>query len=131
MNINRIVVHTSASPQGRGDDAETIHRWHLENGWSGIGYHYVITEDGEIQKGRPDYWTGAHVYGYNTGSLGICLIGMGGDATDKQLSSLFQLVAGLVHKHEDAEVCGHSDLDPEGKPYCPGFDVKEWWSNAT
>ena len=129
MTISSIVVHCSASPQGRGDDAATIHQWHRANGWSGIGYHFVILEDGEIQAGRPWYWTGAHVSGYNKGSLGICLIGMGGDATDAQMNALKQLVIGLTNKHNfKAEVFGHSDLDPINKPDCPGFPVKEWWS---
>ena len=131
MTIASIVIHCSASPQGRGDDAETIHRWHTSppNNWDGIGYHYVILEDGEVQKGRPDYWTGAHVSGHNTGSLGICLIGMGGDATDDQMNALKQLVIGLTNKHNGAEVFGHSDLDPINKPDCPGFNVKKWWSS--
>jgi N-acetylmuramoyl-L-alanine amidase len=130
MIINSIVVHCSASPQGRGDDASTIHRWHLENGWSGIGYHYVILEDGEVQKGRPDYWTGAHASGHNVGSIGICLIGMGGDATREQMLSLRNLAKGLTHKHKGSRLFGHSDLDPINKPDCPGFNVKKWWSNT-
>jgi N-acetylmuramoyl-L-alanine amidase len=131
MTISSIVVHCSASPHGRGDDAETIHKWHLANGWAGIGYHYVILEDGEVQAGRPDYWQGAHVRGHNKGSLGICLMGRGGDATDDQMNALRLLVMGLTHRYKGAEPCGHSDLDPLGKPDCPGFNVKEWWSRQT
>lgn len=124
--IKQIVVHCSASPMGRMDDASDIHLWHKERGWSGIGYHYVILESGEIQAGRPEFWQGAHVGGYNAESLGICLIGMGGDATEKQLAALRQLIGGLKHKYESATVCGHCDLDKK-KPDCPGFNVKKWW----
>ena len=130
MTISSIVVHCSASPQGRGDDASTIHNWHTANGWSGIGYHYVILEDGEIETGRPEYWAGAHVSGHNKGSLGVCLIGMGGDATESQMRSLRSLLIGLTHKYHGAKPCGHSDIDPVNKPDCPGFDVKEWWSST-
>lgn len=124
--IDTVVVHCSASPQGRGDDASTIHRWHLERGFDGVGYHYVILEDGSIEAGRPEYWQGAHAGKDNKGSLGICLIGQGGDATDKQMFALAQLIQGLDHKYDGVEVVGHGDLDPR-KSKCPGFDVISWW----
>ena len=123
--IQYITVHCSASPQNRGDTAETIHRWHRERGWDGIGYHYVILEDGSIEKGRPDYWRGAHVDKHNRDNLGICLIGYGTDATARQLSSLRQLVKGLLHQHAGAQLKGHRDFDHSRE--CPGFDVVEWY----
>lgn len=126
MNIEKIVVHCSASPQGRRDDAETIHRWHLERGWSGIGYNTIILESGEIEQGRPLYWAGAHVGGHNEHSVGICLIGLGGDATRDQLQSLRYYITTILEKFPNAEILGHSDLDSK-KPHCPGFDVKDWW----
>jgi len=48
---------------------------HLGFGWHGIGYHRVIDRDGRVENARPDYWQGAHVYGHNEISLGVCLIG--------------------------------------------------------
>ena len=71
----KVIIHCSATPNGRNDQAEDIHRWHKEKGWDGIGYHYVITVDGKLQAGRPEYWTGSHAYGHNTGSIGVCMIG--------------------------------------------------------
>ena len=127
-NIKYIVVHTSASPQGRGDNAEKIHTWHLARKWDGLGYHFVILEDGTIQNGRPEYWQGSHVRKHNHHSLGVCLIGMGGDATQEQLNSLHQLAGGLSFKY-GAVLVGHSDLDPKNKPDCPGFNVKEWFKS--
>lgn len=131
--IKFLVVHVSASPRGRGDDAETIHRWHKERGWDGIGYNAVVTESGEWQPGRPDYWPGAHVrdfnkdgLGNNDDALGVCLIGMGGDATEAELACLRSGLNRWLIKHPDAEVVGHCDLDPR-KPHCPGFDVGEWF----
>jgi N-acetylmuramoyl-L-alanine amidase len=126
--IDKIIVHCSASPQGRGDDAATIHRWHLERGWSGIGYHEVITEDGTLQNGRPWYWQGAHCQGHNKGSIGICLFGEGGDATASQLTTLKARVAYWVREYPEVDIVGHSDLDDK-KPDCPGFDVKSWWAD--
>ena len=134
MNITHIVVHCSDSPQGRGDTAATIHSWHKENGWDGIGYHHVILADGTVQKGRPDYWQGAHCKGYNHCSIGICLIGMGGDATEEQLKSLKNVVREYIPMYMDVDkapaVLGHCDLDPKNKPDCPGFDVAAWWDTV-
>ena len=121
--IKYLVVHSSDSPH-RGDTAEDIHRWHQERGWSGIGYHYVIRETGDIERGRPHYWTGAHVSGHNTGSLGICLLGKD-EFTSDQFLALKSLLRTLLFQHPDAAVVGHRDLDPHKT--CPNFNVKEWW----
>jgi N-acetyl-anhydromuramyl-L-alanine amidase AmpD len=48
---------------------------HLQRGWLGCGYHYVIHEDGSIFQGRPLYTVGAHARGYNDTSIGICTVG--------------------------------------------------------
>jgi len=120
MRIDKIVLHCSDSPHGRGDNAETIHHWHLEKNWSGIGYHFVITEEGDIEPGRPIYWTGAHVRGHNKNSVGICLIG-DHTFTDAQRSKLFTLIEALLADFPDALVLNHRDLDP-GKT-CPNADL--------
>ena len=51
---------------------EDIHRWHLNNGWTGIGYHYFVRKDGTIYRGRPENAIGAHALGANGNSIGIC-----------------------------------------------------------
>lgn len=119
----KIVIHCSDSPQGRGDDAAEIHHWHKQRGFDGVGYHKVILEDGTIQHGRPLYWQGAHVGGHNTGSIGICLIGVD-SFTRQQYSALHYLLFKLSEKYGDVEIVGHRDLDPSKT--CPNFDVKEW-----
>ena len=122
MKVKKIVIHCSATPNGREDKAEDIHRWHLGMGWDGIGYHYVIEVAGKLSKGRPDYWMGSHALGYNANSIGICLIG-----TDKynidQLSILNNLVRKLLVQHPGAEVIGHNEISDKT---CPGFDVQKW-----
>ncbi len=122
--VEYIVVHCSDSPQGRGDTAATIHAWHLANGWDGIGYHRVILEDGKVENGRPLYWVGSHAYGYNSKSIGICLIG-DGIYTHKQFAALRTLIFKLLDRSPQAKVIGHCDID-SGKT-CPQFDVKAWW----
>ena len=121
--MNLIIIHSSASPNGRDDRAADIHRWHLERGWSGIGYHYVICLDGKIENGRPEYWTGAHAAGYNEGSIGICLIGTD-DFTEAQWLSLDALVEKLQHRYPNARIIGHREVNPNKS--CPGFDVQQW-----
>lgn len=122
-DITMIVVHHSASPHGRGDDAAAIHRWHQERGFDGCGYHWVITEHGALQAGRPWYWQGAHVAGHNEGSLGICLIGEG-DFTGEQLHTLRELYNELRLQWPEAIWRNHRDLDSDSA--CPGFDAVGW-----
>ncbi|MEW8420263.1 MAG: N-acetylmuramoyl-L-alanine amidase [Candidatus Thiodiazotropha endolucinida] len=125
MDIKRLIVHCSDSPNDLDVSAEDIHNWHVnDNGWDGIGYHAVIRRSGEIERGRPHYWQGAHVAGYNNGSLGVCLIGRD-QFTDEQLAALRELLTEWHHKYPKAEVMGHCDLDPNRT--CPNFDVKAWW----
>ena len=124
-DVKYIVVHCSDSPQGRGDNAETIHNWHMQRGWNGIGYHYIILESGKVEYGRPDYWIGSHVKNYNHKSLGICLIGQG-SYTEEQYNALGHLIKRLVRRFPNGVLVGHRDLD-SGKT-CPMFDVREWWS---
>lgn len=124
--IKNIVIHCSDSPQGRGDDAATIHRWHLEKGWAGIGYHKVILESGEVQDGRPLFWKGAHVGPYNSESIGICLIGQG-TYTLKQWAVLRDLIYEMLGRFPNAKVVGHNELD--SSKICPMFDVNAWWNS--
>lgn len=123
MNIKYLVVHCADTPDNSKRTAEDIHRYHLERGWSGIGYHWVIGRDGELWAGRPEYWQGAHVAGHNHESVGVCLIGRK-QYTEKQFDSLRDLLRLWKKKYPGAEIVGHHDLD-SGKE-CPGFPVKQW-----
>ena len=73
--IDKIIVHCSATPNDREVTVEDIDRWHKERGWYGCGYHIVIYRNGSIHMGRPLSKIGAHCKGRNTGSIGVCLIG--------------------------------------------------------
>jgi len=59
--VNKIVIHCSATPEGRNVSASTIDGWHRKRGFNQIGYHYVIGLDGKIEAGRPVNVMGAHV----------------------------------------------------------------------
>ena len=85
--IRYLVVHCADTPDDQPLDARDIHQMHLGFGWHGIGYHRVICRDGLIQQGRPDFWMGAHVKGFNDVSLGVCLIGRS-EFTNAQFTAL-------------------------------------------
>jgi N-acetylmuramoyl-L-alanine amidase len=73
--INKIIIHCSATPEGRDVKIDTIRQWHIDKGWADIGYHYVIELDGQIQAGRPVELLGAHCLGQNKFSIGVCYVG--------------------------------------------------------
>lgn len=128
--INEIIVHCSDTPEGRNDKAEDIRRWHVNgNGWSDIGYHYVVDLDGTIELGRDVALVGAHATGHNANSVGVCYIG-GRDAktgcgkdtrTDAQKVSLRVLLQHLRARFPEARIIGHCDVS---KKQCPCFDAK-------
>ncbi len=116
-STKRIIVHHAAT---NGDvTAQTVHGWHLNNGWSGIGYHYLIRTNGEIQRGRPEHAIGSHVAGANSDSIGICLAGNFSKQVPStaQLGALVDLVHYLQGRYGSIPVIGHSDAGPSE---CPG-----------
>lgn len=75
-DITRIIFHTAA--RAGTTDLEEIRRWHVDDrGWDDIGYHHYIRKTGELQAGRPVGKAGAHAYGANEDSLGVCFEGHG------------------------------------------------------
>jgi N-acetylmuramoyl-L-alanine amidase len=74
-DIKEIIVHCSATPEGKDYTVATIREWHLARKFNDIGYHYVIYRDGSINKGRSEDIAGAHCTGHNSNSIGICYIG--------------------------------------------------------
>jgi N-acetylmuramoyl-L-alanine amidase len=130
--IDKIILHCSATPEGKHFTVADIDRWHRERGWQGIGYHYVIYLDGSVHKGRPEEIIGAHCSGQNAYSIGICYIG-GLDASGKakdtrtpaQRKALHELVADLQTRYPAATVHGHNEF---AKKDCPCFNVQNEFS---
>lgn len=126
-NIDKIILHCAATPEGRHFDVKDIDAWHKQKGWSGVGYHYVVLLDGTIEYGRPIHRSGAHTKGLNSSSIGICYIG-GVDLegspkdtrTDCQKESLLQLMHVLRKMHPGADIHGHRDFSAKA---CPSFDA--------
>lgn len=108
-----------------------IHTWHLNNGWSGCGYHYFIRKDGRVYKGRHEKAVGAHCLSYNSISIGICVEGCYNEETmpNKQYSSLINLIRYVQDKYNIKNIYGHRELNSTD---CPGRKfplnkVKEEW----
>lgn len=130
----RVVIHHSAS----GDiSSETIHRWHLDRRWIGIGYHYVIRQNGDIETGRPEDTVGAHAgAGANPDSIGICLVGNfeHDKPTAAQMKSLAWLIKNVIYaKYGVLPIQGHKDHMATACPgrYFPWSDLKEFLTEPT
>lgn len=128
--ITLIIIHCSATPQGVSLSFEDCRRDHIRHrGFSDIGYHFYLTRDGEIHRGRPLEKTGAHCLHHNRHSIGICYEG-GLDAasqpadtrTPAQKASLIALLRELRRLFPRALIVGHHDLNPV-KP-CPCFEAE-------
>lgn len=127
-NITKIIIHCSATAEGRNFTVAQIDQCHRQRGFRCIGYHYVIYLDGSVVPGRPLYQTGAHCAGWNSCSIGICYVG-GVDAsgnpkdtrTQLQREALISLVRRLKDEFPRATVHGHNEFAPKA---CPSFNVK-------
>ena len=113
-----IVLHHSEST---GTSVEEINRWHLERGWTGIGYHFYIRKDGRIYRGRPECAVGAHAQGHNSRSVGICV--EGAYMTETMPKAQFDALVGLVReemaKYPGAKLLRHKDVNSTD---CPGVN---------
>lgn len=123
---SRIIIHHVGGNRDMDVSAATIHRWHLQNGWSGIGYHFVIRKDGTLERGRPQDVMGAHTYHYNADSLGICVTGNFEIArpTLEQMATLNLLVTAACTQYgitpDRKHILGHRELN---STECPGRNL--------
>ena len=126
--VTLIIVHCSANLAGSALRLTDIDRYHRSLGWKSCGYHYVISTDGTIEKGRNENEVGAHCKNHNRHSIGVCYIGgLSKDGkpmdtrTDAQRAALRGLLERLHRKYPNALIVGHRNLDPQKA--CPCFDV--------
>ena len=121
-----IVIHHTGNPYDDDLSAEEIHASHQAQGWSGIGYHFVIRKDGTIEAGRPMDTQGAHAQGENWHTVGIHVSGNFEEAepTQAQIESLSYLVGWLAEYYGIEciadNIVGHRDLMPTA---CPGQNL--------
>jgi hypothetical protein len=117
-----IIIHHVGNTN-RDVSAAEIHRWHRNNGWSGIGYHFVIRKDGTIERGRPMDMLGAHCYEHNWHTVSVNLVGAFDDnePEPEQLAAAAKLLAALCRyyglKPDEDTIKGHRDFNNTA---CPG-----------
>jgi len=142
-HLDTIFVHCTATRAewwaGRrsSEKAAECKKWHLDRGWSDVGYHYFVDRDGTITEGRPIEVTPAAQKGHNTGSVAIALWGgHGGDQDDKfeenftpeQDRALRKLIAQLRMEYPSiTKVRGHNEVSAK---QCPCFQVTSWLNSA-
>ena len=135
-NVTWVVLHCSASHYG---DLATVDQWHRDRGWSGVGYHWIITNsypteehyrlkqpnisyDGLVHKGRDERFAGAHVLGHNQETIGVCIIGAGGEFSSRQLVSAAKLCNNILARFPSCRgVKGHYEFTDEKT--CPELDM--------
>ena len=107
---------TTCTPDG-------IHNSHVGNGWAGIGYHYLVRKDGTIYRGRPEDTVGAHAYGANSHSIGVCFEGnyQVDSMPSAQLVAGQKLVSGIKQRWGISKVIGHKDVTGSTTD-CPGLN---------
>ena len=122
--IDKLIIHCSDTPKSMDVGAKEIGRWHEQRGFNKIGYHYVIRRDGSLEVGRMESVIGAHCFGQNRRSLGVCLVGRG-EYTKKQFTALKRLSDELKNRYVGLKIKGHYSYS---KKTCPMFNVEEWLS---
>lgn len=150
-DIKLLVIHCSATPDGRWTTTADINQWHRDRGFrrapaalvglnpklGAIGYHHVIYTNGAVATGRGHAEAGAHAVGHNAPSIGICLVGTARYSFE-QWDSLRRLVQQLCQQYRIAQapadikdprglrgVIGHREIPGVAKT-CPGFSVCDW-----
>ena len=132
--IDTIIVHCSATPEGKPFTVADIDRWHRQRGFDCIGYHYVIYLDGTLHAGRPIQQIGAHCQGHNARSIGVCYVGgLAADGrtpkdtrTQEQRETLLSILRKLKAQFPNARIRGHRDFAAKA---CPSFDATKEYEN--
>ncbi len=127
-DIKKIVIHCTDSQDSLDIGANEIREWHTMqppkgNGWSDIGYHYIVRRDGTIELGRPVWNPGAHVKGHNKTSIGVVWVGRDApsDVQETRLLWLTRALIDLYKLNALHDVFGHTELDPLKS--CPNIDM--------
>lgn len=128
--IDKIIIHCTATPEGREVDVDEIRKWHKARGWRDVGYHYVIKLNGIVQLGRHVDEIGSHTKGHNSNSIGVVYAG-GLDADTREAKNtrtimqdiaFVYLLRHLKDQYPDATLHGHNEFSNKA---CPSFDVQK------
>lgn len=113
---NEAIIHHSA---GEGSPQQ-IHQIHLNNGWTGIGYHFYVRLDGSVYEGRPINKIGAHTTGKNSTAIGICFEGNYESRTtmpEAQFKAGKELLKYIDSIYPNIKISKHRDYNATA---CPG-----------
>lgn len=141
-----INLHTSATRPKQTIDKDWFRAVHIKgNGWSVVGYNIIIWRDGSKWQNLADDVQGINVKGFNSRSVGICLVGgLNGDTgkpennyTAAQMETLYFECKRLHTKFPLARVTGHRTLSPDTSgdgiiqrgeylKECPCFNAPSW-----
>ena len=117
-----VVIHHIGGTN-RDVSAEEVHEWHKNNGWAGIGYHFLIRKDGTIERGRRMNMLGAHCYQQNWHTVGVNIVGnfMEAHPTSAQMESAAKLLRALSRYYgfpiDRDHIKGHREYNSTD---CPG-----------
>ena len=132
--ITEIIVHCTATPEGKDYTVADITRWHKDRGFTTIGYHYVVYRDGSIHNGRDVNISGGHCTGHNYCSIGVCYVGgckpnskeAKDTRTDAQKKALVELLKKLKAMYPGVKIYGHNRFAAKA---CPSFDATTEYKN--
>ena len=126
--IDKVIIHCTATKEGQDVSVETIRKWHQARNWKDIGYHYVISRNGQVHTGRDLASVGAHCFRQNRGSIGIVYVGgldENGKAKDtrtfEQNIGFIYLLRMIKYHYPEATIHGHNEFSNKA---CPCFDAQ-------
>ena len=142
--LRYLVIHCTATPEGREVSSADIRRWHTSpppkgRGWKQVGYTDMIHLDGRTERlvdNNEDAWVdpweitnGAK--GYNSVSRHLVYVGgLAKDAvtakdtrTPAQLKTMTAYVKSFHQRFPDVRIIGHNEVAAKA---CPSFDVQQW-----
>lgn len=144
MKLKYLVIHCTATPEGREVSSDEIRRWHTAplskggRGWKQVGYTDMIHLDGRVERlvannedANVDPWEITNgAAGYNRVSRHVVYVGgvtrqniPRDTRTAAQREALKKYVLDFHKKHPDVEIVGHNQLAAKA---CPSFDVPKW-----
>lgn len=145
MKLKYLVIHCTATPEGREVSAAQIRAWHTNpvskggRGWKQVGYTDLVHLDGRVERlvqnnedAEVDPWEVTNgAAGYNSVSRHI--VYAGGVALDGrtpkdtrtagQCWALEQYVKDFHRRFPNVKIMGHNELAAKA---CPSFDVQKW-----
>jgi len=126
----KVILHCAATPDFKEHDkrfdivgVDEIREWHLDRGFQDVGYHYVIRRSGVVEVGRKITIIGAHCYGQNRDSIGVCWVGTFYPTRTQiqELINLYRLFKANYDIHH-YDWYGHYEFNT--KKRCPGFSIE-------